>query len=148
MNRFIRLFLFLVIAVFLCQINADAQIGRRARADRDDNPPGPTGGPGTNWENPPGATGGPGSSPDARPRAVSAPNPTVVRKETVAPPVVVKEEPKPALQVSPVAASFEENGVSPESWESSVDNNKDGVVDVLELQRWHKLQHKIMDSKK
>ncbi|MGE0666973.1 MAG: hypothetical protein AB7O49_10495 [Sphingomonadales bacterium] len=32
--------------------------------DRDDNPPGPAGGPGTNWENPPGPRGGPGTSPD------------------------------------------------------------------------------------
>jgi hypothetical protein len=32
--------------------------------DRDDNPPGPAGGPGTNWENPPGYRGGPGASPD------------------------------------------------------------------------------------
>ncbi len=32
--------------------------------DRDDNPPGPVGGPGTNWENPPGPKGGPGTSPD------------------------------------------------------------------------------------
>lgn len=34
--------------------------------DYDDNPPGPRGGPGTNWENPPGPTGGPGASPDYR----------------------------------------------------------------------------------
>jgi hypothetical protein len=34
------------------------------RRDRDDNPPGPWGGPGTNWENPPGPRGGPGASPD------------------------------------------------------------------------------------
>ena len=33
--------------------------------DRDDNPPGPLGGPGTNWENPPGPIGGPGASPDS-----------------------------------------------------------------------------------
>ena len=33
-------------------------------ADRDHNPPGPRGGPGTNWENPPGPAGGPGASPD------------------------------------------------------------------------------------
>jgi len=32
--------------------------------DRDGNPPGPRGGPGTNWENPPGPRGGPGASPD------------------------------------------------------------------------------------
>ena len=35
-------------------------------ADRDNNPPGPIGGPGTNWENPPGPVGGPGASPDRR----------------------------------------------------------------------------------
>ena len=33
-------------------------------ADRDANPPGPVGGPGTNWENPPGPQGGPGAGPD------------------------------------------------------------------------------------
>ena len=32
--------------------------------DRDNNPPGPRGGQGTNWENPAGPTGGPGASPD------------------------------------------------------------------------------------
>jgi len=32
--------------------------------DVDNNPPGPRGGPGTNWENPPGPVGGPGASPD------------------------------------------------------------------------------------
>jgi uncharacterized membrane protein len=35
--------------------------------DKDNNPPGPKGGPGTNWENPPGAKGGPGASPDRKP---------------------------------------------------------------------------------
>ena len=35
--------------------------------DRDNNPPGPAGGAGTNWENPPGPAGGPGTSPDRRP---------------------------------------------------------------------------------
>ncbi|MCX5669061.1 MAG: hypothetical protein NTX89_02945 [Candidatus Omnitrophica bacterium] len=32
------------------------------------NPPGPMGGPGTNWENPPGPMGGPGTSPNVKPR--------------------------------------------------------------------------------
>jgi hypothetical protein len=32
--------------------------------DKDNNPPGPAGGAGTNWENPPGPRGGPGASPD------------------------------------------------------------------------------------
>lgn len=35
-----------------------------AKVDRDDNPPGPKGGKGTNWENPPGPKGGPGASPN------------------------------------------------------------------------------------
>ena len=35
-------------------------------ADKDNNPPGPKGGAGTNWENPPGPAGGPGASPDVR----------------------------------------------------------------------------------
>ena len=39
--------------------------GYWCRFDRDDNPPGPRGGPGTNWENPPGPIGGPGASPDS-----------------------------------------------------------------------------------
>lgn len=34
--------------------------------DRDNNPPGPAGGRGTNWENPPGPAGGPGASPNRR----------------------------------------------------------------------------------
>lgn len=37
--------------------------------DRDGNPPGPAGGPGTNWENRPGPAGGPGASPDRRLKA-------------------------------------------------------------------------------
>ena len=36
----------------------------RCWLDRDGNPPGRAGGPGTNWENPPGLRGGPGASPD------------------------------------------------------------------------------------
>ena len=34
--------------------------------DKDNNPPGPIGGVGTNWENPPGPVGGLGTSPDKR----------------------------------------------------------------------------------
>jgi hypothetical protein len=36
------------------------------RNDRDNDPPGSRGGPGTNWENPRGPIGGPGASPDIR----------------------------------------------------------------------------------
>lgn len=35
--------------------------------DRDNNPPGPIGGRGTNWENPPGPRGGLGASPNRHP---------------------------------------------------------------------------------
>jgi hypothetical protein len=38
----------------------------RGNVDPDDNPPGPRGGEGTNWENPPGHAGGHGASPDRR----------------------------------------------------------------------------------
>ena len=36
--------------------------------DFDNNPPGPLGGPGTNWENPPGPVGGWGTSPNQHDR--------------------------------------------------------------------------------
>ncbi|MFH1799681.1 MAG: hypothetical protein ABH891_02375 [Candidatus Omnitrophota bacterium] len=36
------------------------------KRDKDNNPPGSKGGPGTNWENPPGPKGGPGASPDRK----------------------------------------------------------------------------------
>jgi hypothetical protein len=38
------------------------------KKDKDNNPPGAAGGPGTNWENPPGPKGGPGASPNRRGR--------------------------------------------------------------------------------
>jgi uncharacterized protein YciI len=43
---------------------------RQRPRDKDNNPPGPKGGPGTNWENPPGPKGGPGASPDRGKRRV------------------------------------------------------------------------------
>lgn len=52
-----------VIAALLVA-TAVALPGVSSARDRDDNPPGPRGGPGTNWENPPGPRGGPGASPD------------------------------------------------------------------------------------
>ena len=58
-----RLFLSVAIAASTAGFN-----GQAFALDRDDNPPGPLGGPGTNWENPPGPRGGPGASPNRRPR--------------------------------------------------------------------------------
>jgi len=54
-------------------VNNDGKVDQVERAqykekhgnrDRDNNPPGPAGGPGTNWENRPGPQGGPGASPN------------------------------------------------------------------------------------
>lgn len=66
-QRVIRLSLSMVLILFTCAGLA---------GDIDDNPPGPAGGPGTNWENPPGPVGGPGASPDRRyPYRVNPPGP-------------------------------------------------------------------------
>jgi len=62
-----------VAALWVCQSDAIAAPkgkakAKKARRDRDNNPPGRKGGPGTNWENPPGPKGGPGASPDRHKR--------------------------------------------------------------------------------
>lgn len=54
----------LIGAALLVALAGGAQA--KGARDRDGNPPGPIGGPGTNWENPPGWRGGPGASPDHR----------------------------------------------------------------------------------
>ena len=51
----------LLTALLAMSANVDA-----APRDRDDNPPGPAGGRGTNWENSPGWKGGSGTSPARR----------------------------------------------------------------------------------
>ena len=50
------------VALLLAALTAGCQTHRPI--DRDNNPPGFVGGPGTNWENPPGPAGGPGASPN------------------------------------------------------------------------------------
>lgn len=54
--------------------NKDGVVGKKEmnewherRSDMDNNPPGPKGGKGTNWENKPGPQGGRGASPDRKP---------------------------------------------------------------------------------
>jgi len=54
-----------VLALATAAVTATPVLAQR-HYDRDNNPPGPHGGPGTNWENPPGWRGGPGASPDRR----------------------------------------------------------------------------------
>jgi Spy/CpxP family protein refolding chaperone len=54
-------------SVILLSLLMASTLGAQASAaDRDNNPPGRAGGPGTNWENQPGPRGGPGASPDYR----------------------------------------------------------------------------------
>lgn len=48
----------MLLAAAVCALAAGPALAQ------DGNPPGPRGGPGTNWENPPGWRGGPGASPD------------------------------------------------------------------------------------
>ena len=65
-----------------------------AAHDPDNNPPGPRGGAGTNWENPPGPRGGPGASPDAKPFPGAVP----ILRETRSPAVVIRRAaPQPEL---------------------------------------------------
>ena len=56
----------LMTAILAVLVAAGITDAAAARRDRDNNPPGPRGGAGTNWENPPGWRGGPGASPDYR----------------------------------------------------------------------------------
>ncbi|MFT3898562.1 MAG: hypothetical protein QM719_12885 [Thermomonas sp.] len=56
----------MIAATLLALTTAGAAGARNWHHDHDNNPPGPAGGPGTNWENPPGWKGGPGASPDRR----------------------------------------------------------------------------------
>ena len=59
-----RLILSIVLGLFLLgQMPVPAFAAHR---DRNNNPPGPRGGRGTNWDNPPGPEGGPGASPYRR----------------------------------------------------------------------------------
>ena len=52
------LFSLLVAVLFVAASTSDAAAWRGRN-----NPPGPRGGPGTDWKNPPGPAGGPGASP-------------------------------------------------------------------------------------
>ena len=53
-------------SILLMALGASFDADAARHRDRDNNPPGPVGGHGTNWENPPGWRGGPGASPDRR----------------------------------------------------------------------------------
>lgn len=54
----------LIVAASTATLLCASLAGLTSAKDRDNNPPGPAGGRGTNWENPPGPRGGPGASPN------------------------------------------------------------------------------------
>lgn len=90
--------------------------------DKDNNPPGPQGGRGTNWENPTGPAGGPGASPGRRPY--------VLQKD----PVYVSPAENSTLVV-PVPVATTEETYKP------ADLNKDGELDRFEI--WLKKQEAL-----
>ena len=55
-----------IAALILAVLTLGSTLSQAQSKDRDTNPPGSWGGPGTNWENPPGPQGGTGASPDRR----------------------------------------------------------------------------------
>ena len=85
------------------------------RPDKDDNPPGPRGGRGTNWENPPGPQGGIGASPNM-------PH--------------VGNPPGPAGGPGTGNNNLQEKAIVDQRWEKNADTNKDGVVDKVEMNQW------------
>jgi len=103
--------------------------------DRDNNPPGPKGGAGTNWENPPGPKGGKGASPDVR-----GPG----RKAEVDRPWERAADKNADGVVGPAEAKQWKEGHSEKKdksevntgWERRADANKDGVVDAVEIDQW------------
>jgi len=111
------------------------------KRDKDNNPPGPKGGQGTNWENKPGPKGGPGASPDLRPKMDRDNNPPGAAGGPG-----TNWENKPGPQGGPGASPDR----SPRSevnkpWEKKADVNKDGVVDQAEFQQ-HKEQKAVVDK--
>jgi hypothetical protein len=106
------------------------------KRDKDNNPPGPRGGHGTNWENKPGPQGGPGASPDKRPQA-AVNQPWEKRADANKDGVVDQTE---------LQQWKEQKANVDRPWEKKADANKDGVVDQAELQQW-KEQRAIVDKR-
>ena len=160
------IFIVLVIALsfFLFQPISYAQPGQGG-PDRDNNPPGPKGGPGTNWENPPGPVGGPGASPDTGggssiPQDAAAmgmmdsqlKEKAIVDKEwerqadTNKDGVVEPFEARQWKEQHRKAPSGREKSAVDTGWECMADINKDGVVDQTEIDQWHKRNKKDKDN--
>ena len=116
------LVLFAAAVFILCGADVYAQ-----RKDKDNNPPGRAGGPGTNWENKPGPQGGPGASPDGKPK--QAVDQRWERKaDANRDGAVDKTE----------AQQWKEKHRSEvnKRWEKRADANQDGTVDQTGLDQW------------
>ncbi len=100
--------------------------GAGPRRDVDNNPPGPAGGPGASPNNrpminPPGPMGGPG----AGPMMGNPPGPAMVN-------------PPASESAATVPANLQQQAVVDKPWEKAADINKDGIVDKVEIQQWHR----------
>lgn len=149
-------FLFAVVAIgaltLLFPFNAEAKSGvgkkhRTQRVDKDNNPPGAKGGPGTNWENPPGPKGGAGTSPDRKP---------LIKKVLEVKDGSVKHKPllkgKKHIAYTENSSDYSEDAIQPKrkgkaivdaNWEKKADLNGDGIVDKFEFEKWKKrVKHK------
>jgi len=142
---------FVIIFVIVFSVNLSLVFA----ADRDNNPPGPKGGKGTNWENPPGPKGGPGAGPN-RGQGLGKPNPPGPKGGPGAGPnrgmggdrsynppgpkggPGTNWENPPGPQGGPGASpdQLKEKALVSEPWEKEADTNRDGMVDQTEAQQW------------
>ncbi len=91
--------------------------------DKDNNPPGPKGGKGTNWENPPGPEGGPGARPDRSQRHWKE------KADTDGDGVLSDAERDAAKEIRK-----EEHEERREEFKEKADLNHDGTIDEFERQ--------------
>ena len=125
-----------------------AAIGLTAPAayakDKDNNPPGPRGGKGTNWENPKGPVGGPGAGPDHRPFQDTDTNPPGPRGgegtdwENPAGPVG-----GPGTGPNRSGHGNGEGHADVLTENPAADTNKDGTIDKVELKKAKKQEANI-----
>ena len=119
--------------------------------DKDNNPPGPKGGPGTNWENKPGPQGGPGASPDiSKEEKAKVNEPWEIAADLNHDGVIDQTEIQRWRQLYPNSnpagtqggQAADQNALQEraqqvnEAWEKAADLNHDGIIDQTEIQLW------------
>ena len=135
--------LLFVVMVSVCFTMAFAQ-------DRDNNPPGPKGGQGTNWENKPGPQGGPGAGPDRGKgpggdqyrQVLGKPSSSQAAPEAGSSAVKGPNAPQGQEHMPEV---LKEKAVVDQPWEKKADTNGDGIVDRVEIEQWKRLHPKHPD---